>query len=131
MLRSTKASFRYTKIKIGAMAKDAFCCCWWGRAPGVLVGGTSEHQHLLGVDREDSEWCEGLPKVCCWRTSRFGHLCSQCANVCCSSLHSGHEGSFAVSSRLAYALRGSVCPDRRRARRKASVLIEMAMQSAF
>ncbi len=31
----------------------------------------------------------------------------------------------------AYALRSGVCPDRRRARRTASALLEVAMQSAF
>ncbi len=34
------------------------------RAPRALEGGPSERQHLLGVGREDSEWGEGLPKVC-------------------------------------------------------------------
>ncbi len=31
--------------------------------------------------------------MCCRRTSRFGHLCSQCSSFCGSSLHSGHVGS--------------------------------------
>ncbi len=31
---------------------------------------------------------EGLPKMCCRRTSRFGHLCSQYSSDCGSSLHS-------------------------------------------
>ncbi len=74
---------------------------------------------------------EGLPQVCCRRTSRFGHLCSQCSSVCGSSLHSGHVGSAAGSSRCAFALRSGVCPARRRARRTASALLEVATQSAF
>ncbi len=74
---------------------------------------------------------EGLPKVCCRRTARLGHLCSQCSSVCGSSLHSGHVGSAAGSSRWAYALRSGVGPARRRARRTASALLEVAMQSAF
>ncbi len=74
---------------------------------------------------------EGLPKVCCRRTSRFGHLCSQCSCVCGSSLHNGHVGSAAGPSRWAYALKSDVCPARRRARRTASVLLEVAMQSAL
>ncbi len=74
---------------------------------------------------------EGLPKVCCRRTSRLGHLCSQCSSVCGSSLHSVHVGSAAGSSRWAYALRSGVCPARRRARRTASALLEVVMQSAF
>ncbi len=74
---------------------------------------------------------EGLPKVCCRRTSRFGHLCSQCSSVCGSSLDSGHVGSAAGTSRWAYALRSGVCPARRRARRTTSALLEVAMQSAF
>ncbi len=48
-----------------------------------------------------------------------------------SSLHSGHIGSAAGSSRWAYALRSGVCPARRRAGRTASALLEVAMQSAF
>ncbi len=51
----------------------------------------------------------GLPKVCCQRPSRFGHLCSQWSGVCGSSLHSGHVGSVAGSSRWACALRSCVC----------------------
>ncbi len=35
------------------------------------------------------------------------------------------------SSRWAYALRSDVCPARRRARRTASALLEVAMQSAY
>ncbi len=46
------------------------------RVPRALEGGLSERQHLLGAGREDSEWGEGLPKVRCRRTSRFGHLCN-------------------------------------------------------
>ncbi len=45
---------------------------------------------------------EGLPKVCCRRTSRFGHLCSQCSTANASSLHSGHVGPAAA---LTLALR--------------------------
>ncbi len=74
---------------------------------------------------------EGLPKACCRGTSMFGHLCSQCSGVCGSSLHSGHVGSAAGSSRWTYALRSGVCPARRRARRTASALLELAMLSAF
>ncbi len=73
---------------------------------------------------------EGLPKGC-RRTSRLRHLCSQCSGVCGSSLHSGHVGSAAGSSRWAYALRSGVCPARRRARKTASTLLGVAMQSAF
>ncbi len=46
-------------------------------------------------------------------------------------LHNGHVGSAAGSSKWAYALRSSVCPDRRRARRTASALLEVTLQSAF
>ncbi len=42
---------------------------------------------------------------------------------------SGHVRSVAGSSRWAYALRSGVCPARRRARRTASALLEVAMQS--
>ncbi len=54
---------------------------------------------------------EGLPKVYCRRTSRFGHLCSQCPSVCGSSLHSGHVRLAAGPSEWAYVLRTGVCPD--------------------
>ncbi len=74
---------------------------------------------------------EGLPKVRYWGTSRFGHLCSQCSSVCGSSLHSGHAGSAAGSSKWTYALRIGVCPHRRRARRTASARLEAAMKPAF
>ncbi len=74
---------------------------------------------------------EGLPKVCCRRPSRLGHLCSQCSSVCGSSLHSGHVGLAAGSSRLAYALRSGVCPARRRARRTASTLLEAAVWQKY
>ncbi len=74
---------------------------------------------------------EGQPKVCFRRTSRFVHLCSQCSSVYGSSLHSGHVGSVAGSSKWAYALRSGVCHDRRWSRRTASVRLEAAMQSAF
>ncbi len=50
----------------------------------ALEGGPSERQHVLEAGRDG-----GLPKVCCRRTS----------------LHSGHVGSAAGSSRWAYALR--------------------------
>ncbi len=48
------------------------------RAPRALEGGPSERQPFLGVGREDSErgGDDGLPKMCCRRTSRFVHLCS-------------------------------------------------------
>ncbi len=72
---------------------------------------------------------EGLPKVCCWTASRFGHLCSQYSSVCDSSLHSGHVGPAVGSSKWTYALRSGVCPDRRRTRRTVYVLL--VMQSAF
>ncbi len=71
---------------------------------------------------------EGLPKVCCRRTSKFGHLGSQCSSDCSSPLHSG---SAAGSSNWAYTLRSGVCLDRRRARKTASALLESAMQSTF
>ncbi len=32
------------------------------RASGALEGGPSERQHLLGVDREDSEWGRSTTK---------------------------------------------------------------------
>ncbi len=41
------------------------------------------------------------------------------------------QRSAAGSSRWAYASRSGVCPARRRARRTASALLEVAMQSAF
>ncbi len=47
---------------------------------------------------------KGLPKMCCRRTSRLGHLCSQCSCVCGSFLHSGHVGSAAGSRRTAFAM---------------------------
>ncbi len=53
------------------------------------------------------------------------------AVVCSTSLHSGHIGWAAGSSKWAYALRIGVCPARRRARRTASALLEVAVQSAF
>ncbi len=74
---------------------------------------------------------EGLPKVCCRRTLRFGHLCSQCSRVCGSSLHSERVRSSAESSKWAYALRIGVCPIHGRARRTASALLKVVMQSAF
>ncbi len=74
---------------------------------------------------------KGLPKVCFRRTSRFGRLCSQFSYVCGSSLHSGHVGLAVGSSRWAYASRSGVCPDRSRARRTASALLEVVVQSAF
>ncbi len=64
-------------------------------------------------------------------TSRFGHPCSQCSRVCGSSLHSERVRSSAESSKWAYALRIGVCPIHRRAKRTASALLEVAMQSAF
>ncbi len=73
----------------------------------ALEGGPSERTHLLGVGREEAEWGEGLPKVCCRGTSGFGHLCSQCSSVCGSALHNGHVGS----STWAYALRIGVFAD--------------------
>ncbi len=42
-----------------------------------------------------------------------------------------HVGSAAGSSKWAYALRIGVCPARRRARRTACALLDLAMQSAF
>ncbi len=74
---------------------------------------------------------EGLPKVYCRRTSRLKHLCRQCSSACGSSLHSKNVGSAVGSRYLAYALRSGVCPARRRGRRTASTLLEVAMQSAF
>ncbi len=53
------------------------------------------------------------------------------SSVCGSSLYNGHVGSAAGSSKWTYALRGGVCPDRRRARRTVPALLEVAMQSAF
>ncbi len=99
------------------------------RVPRALEGGPSERQHLLGAGREDSEWGEGLPKARCRRTSKFGHLSSQCPSVCVASMHNGYVGSAARSSQWVYALRSGVCPDRRRARRTASARLEVAMQS--
>ncbi len=69
--------------------------------------------------------------MCCWRASRFEDHCSQCSSVCGSSLHSGHVGSAAGSSRWTDALRSGVYPARRRARRTTPALLEVAMQSAF
>ncbi len=63
---------------------------------------------------------EEPPKVCCRRTPKFGHSCSQCSSVCGPLLHSGHVGSAAGSRKWANALRSDVCFDRRRARRMAS-----------
>ncbi len=82
----------------------------------ALESGPSKPQHILRVSREDSRW---------------GHLCSQCSSVCGSSLHSGHVGSAAGSSRWAYALRIGVCPAHERARRTASALLDLAMPSAL
>ncbi len=41
---------------------------------------------------------EGLPNVLCRWKSRFGHFCSQCSNVCGSSMHSGHKWSAIAPS---------------------------------
>ncbi len=84
------------------------CRCW---APRVLKGGHSKCQQLFGVGPEDSEWGR--------RTSRFGHLCSQCSSACGSSLHGGHVGSSTGFSKWTYTLRSGVCPGRRWARRPA------------
>ncbi len=101
------------------------------RVPRALEGGPSERQHLLGAGREDSEWGEGLPKVRCRRTSRFGHLFSQCPSASVASMHNGYVGSAARSSQWMYALRSGVRPDRRRVRRTASARLKVAMQLAF
>ncbi len=58
-------------------------------------------------------------------------LCSQCSTVCGSSLHSGHVGSTAGSSKRAYALRSGMCPDRKRTMETTSAQFETAMQSIF
>ncbi len=55
----------------------------------------------------------------------------QCSSVCGFSLNSGHVGSAAGSSRWTYTLKCGVCPARRRARRTASALLEVAIKSAF
>ncbi len=46
-----------------------------------------------------------------------------------SSLHSGHVGSAAGSNKWVFAFRSGACPDRSRARRTASTLLEVATQS--
>ncbi len=57
---------------------------------------------------------EGQPKVRCRWTLKFVHLCSHCFSVCGSSMHSGHVGSSAGSTKWAYALRSGVHPNCRR-----------------
>ncbi len=70
-------------------------------------------------------------QMCVAGTLRFGRLWSHCSRVCGSSSHSGPVGSAVGSSRWAYALRSGVCPARRRAKRTASALLEVAVQTAF
>ncbi len=62
---------------------------------------------------------------------RYLGVCSQCSSVCSSSLHSGHTGLSAGSSKWAYAMRSGVYSERRRAGRTATALLEVAMQFAF
>ncbi len=50
----------------------------------------------------EDEW---LPKVCCWRKSRLGHLCFQCSIVCGSSIHGGHIGHQALERYLQNMIR--------------------------
>ncbi len=71
---------------------------------------------------------EGLAKACCWRTSWFGHLCSQCSTVCVSSMYNGHVGTAVGSTRWAYALSSCVCPGHKRARRTAFARSEVDIQ---
>ncbi len=101
------------------------------RAPRSFENGPSERQHLLGVGREDSKWGRRTTKGVLPEAIEVLHLCSQCSSVCGSSLHSRHVESAAGSSWWTYALRSGVCPARRRARRTASALLEVAMQSTF
>ncbi len=74
---------------------------------------------------------EALPRVCGRRKPIIGHFCSQCFSICGFSLHSGHEGSSAGSSKWAYDLSSGVCPNRRWARGTVSARLEETMQSAF
>ncbi len=90
----------------------------------ALEGGPSERKHLRSSVVRTPSGGEGLPKVCCWRTSRFGYLCSQRSSVCGSSFHSGHFGLAAGFSKWAYALRSGVCPARRRARRTTEGMLQ-------
>ncbi len=52
-----------------------------------------------------------LPKVCCRRTSRFRHLCSQCSSVCGSSLHNGSSAVVRCHGGLGYHKRSHVVRD--------------------
>ncbi len=85
------------------------------RAPRALESGPSERQHLLWVGREDSEWGRRTTKGLLPEAIEVG-----------ASLQPVFE-----CLRWAYAMRSGVCPGRRRARRTASALLEVAMQSAF
>ncbi len=71
---------------------------------------------------------EGLLKVRSRRTSRFGHLNSQCSSACGFFLHSGHAVSAAG---IINAQRTDMCLDCRRAKRMAFAQLEVAMQFAF
>ncbi len=90
------------------------------RAPRVLgVGPLGRSWGLRVGAKHYRRWVAG------------GHRDYVSTAVCGSSLHSGHVGSAAGPSTWAYALRSGVCLDRRRARRTASALLEVAMQSTF
>ncbi len=124
--RDYKSSTLFTLVNAACCG----CCCWGGRL-GLQKVALACANTFSGSVVSAPSGAEGLPKVCCRRASRFGHLCSQCSSVCGSSLHSGHVGSAAGSTKWAYALRSGVCPARRRARRTTSALLEVAMQAAF
>ncbi len=94
------------------IASNCGCCFRDGRLGLYKVALASASTFSGSVVRTPSGG-ERLRKVCCRGTSRFGHLCSQFSSVCGSSLHSGHVGSAAGSSRWAYALWSRVCPPRR------------------
>ncbi len=98
------------------------------RARRALEGGPSGRHHLLGVGREDSGWGWGTTEGA---LPRFWHHCSQRSTVCGPSFHSWHVGSAVGPYKRAHALRSSVCPDRRQARRTAPARFVVAMQSAF
>ncbi len=86
------------------------------RAPSALEGTFSR-----SAVRSPSGG-EGLPKVCCRRPSRFGHLCIQWSTVCGFPLHSGHVGSAVGSNKWTYALIINIT---------ASARFQMALQFAF
>ncbi len=71
---------------------------------------------------------EGLPKVCCRRTSRVGHEGSQCSTVCGAFTRSEHEESTTRSSKWVLALSNSVW---RAGRTRSARFFWVALQSAF